>query len=184
MGRGAVTDLDHSVTTDHCPDGNDVRAAYPVAVELRLEASRGVFERLNIMLLTNSIILLGVVSALTAPRPLHLAGLLLCAFGILASGVWLVRIRDARKRVSEYGAVIASLERCLPGITTFTRTQAAHRKRREWWLSRRLETSKIEQIGAAEWTIIPLVLLYLYLASVAATDGHLLPALMKWLARR
>jgi hypothetical protein len=113
--RDAVAVPNEQAPVVSCPDSDDVRVAYPVAVELRLEASRGVFERFNILLLSNSIILLGVVSALAATRPLFDVSAYLSMFGIVVCWVWLKRIRGARQRITDYGDAIEALERCLPG---------------------------------------------------------------------
>lgn len=162
----ATADAGQPAPGDTCPDKETARAVYPVAVELRLEASRGVFGRLNILLLSNSIILLAVVATLTVEQPLFDLAAYLSLFGLLVCGVWLVRIRDARQRIIDYGNVIIKLENCLD-VKIFDPIQADHEKRREWWLSQKLKHTKIGKIGAAEYTIVPLMILYLYLAVVA-----------------
>jgi hypothetical protein len=161
-----------------------VRAVYPVAVELRLEASRGVFGRLNILLLSNSIILLAVVATLTAEHPLFDLAAYLSLFGLLICWVWLLRIRGARQRITDYGNIIIELEQCLD-VKIYDPVQADHEKRREWWLSKKLKNTWIKKVGAAEYTIVPLIILYFYLAVVALKqDQSLLAPLADWLARQ
>ncbi len=161
-----------------------MRAVYPVAVELRLEASRGVFGRLNTLLLSNSIILLAVVATLTVEHPLFDLAAYLSLVGLLVCGGWLVRIRDARQRITDYGNVIIQLEHCLD-VKIYDPVQAEHEKHREWWLSEILKQTRIEKIGAAEYTIVPLMILYLYLAAVGLKqDQSLLAPLADWLTRR
>lgn len=155
-----------SQTTGTCPDQENARAAYAIAIELRMEASRGVWQRFNIMLLTNSIVLLGIVSALTPSDPLAGAALLLSLFGAFVSWLWLLRIRRARRRIIAYRDAILALEPCLPGITTFAQVQATRDAERSH-LTRKLEDTWIEKIGAAELTVIPLTIIYGYLAWLA-----------------
>ena len=138
-------------------------------MELRLDANRGVWERFNIMLLSNSIILLGVVTALTAPQPIAVAGLLLSLFGVLNNWLWLTRIRRARHQVTQYGDAFVRLERCLPGVTTFADARAENRKRRNTAWSTWLKSTWVDKIGATELTVLPLVAIYVYLA-LAALD--------------
>jgi hypothetical protein len=150
-----------------CPNADDVRAAYPVAVQLRLDANRAVFDRFNIMLLTNSIILVGQVQALGATPPLLVPVFLLSLFGALVSWVWLLRIRRGRHAISGYSDAVEHLERCMGGVTTFRTGRARARVRRESVLSRWLKNTPVDKIGAAELTIVPLTVIYGYLALLA-----------------
>jgi hypothetical protein len=153
----------NSTPCPQCPSSDDARAAYAVAVELRLEVSRGVWQRFNIMLLTNSIILLGVVTALTSSQPLPVVGLLLNFFGIIVCWVWLTRIRDTRPRFEDYDHALECLESCLPGVTTFASTRANRVRRTETPLSTWLKKTWVDSIGAVELTVFPLTFIYVYL---------------------
>ena len=170
-----MTVPDQSVPSPPCPSKDDVRAAYPVAVQLRQDASRGVFERFNIMLLTNSIILLGVVATLTSDEALPVPGVFLSLFGILVSWLWLIRIRQSRHAISEYDDKASYLEGCLTGITTFADVRAAKQGRRERGLARWLKPTRLDKIGAAELTTIPLTIIYGYLALKALDQLEIWP---------
>src|SRR3954465_6733651 len=71
----------------HAKRDEDVRAAYLAAVNLWTHASQLIRERLNALLLANSITVLGIVALLASARPLRVpaiglsfAGIALCAF--------------------------------------------------------------------------------------------------------
>ena len=107
----------HAHHTNDAKRDEDIRAAYQAAVTLWTHASQLIRERLNALLLANSITLLGIVGLLAAAQPLRLpaiglslAGLALCAFGFLS-------LRRSRDLMEYYRDSVIELEQHLDHVS-------------------------------------------------------------------